>query len=405
MGADSAISSPTSLVKKTIDLSDSKLENAEKIPRIESISAINLSKNLIVTIPSSLTYYSNLSRLDLSHNKITTLANIANMPQLQGGLTDLGLANNELTELPQEITTLKNLKFLSINNNKLEKLSTDFGQFPKIRGVSVAGNKFTLTSHQMDRLFSLMATVRKNNIDKLRKTAVDDKIGQWPTAGEISIKDLVFTHHSKPDVNVISNLSVNIKAGERVGIVGRTGSGKSTFGTLFFRLVEPKSGTISIDGAGLEVPDEELWIALEKVGLKSLVSQFEEKLEYKLLSNGSNLSVGQGQLFVLSENAGAKTKSAASSSVDGEADRMIQNVLANELPNTTIISVAHRLNTIADNDKIMVLEQGIMVEYDTPYNLLKNPLSTFSKLVDASGNSNGKAIREIAESKHHAISK
>lgn len=118
MGTDSGITSIGSIVKKTIDLSDSRLENAEKIPRIEAISAINLSKNLIAAIPSSLTYYSNLIKLDLSHNKITTLANISNLPQLQG----LNLSNNCLTsEAIQEskIDSLKQLTMLNLNNNQL----------------------------------------------------------------------------------------------------------------------------------------------------------------------------------------------------------------------------------------------------------------------------------------------
>ncbi|KAJ3269278.1 hypothetical protein HDV01_001607 [Terramyces sp. JEL0728] len=265
-------------------------------------------------------------------------------------------------------------------------------------------------------------------------TPADEKAVSWPSSGEIHIKDLSLAYHSKPKVDVIKNLTVSISAGERIGVVGRTGSGKSTLGTAFFRLMEPKTGSIVIDDIdictlGLEklrtsiqmisqeanlfsgsvrfnltleadITDEELWVALDKVGLKEFISQMPEKLGYPLLAGGSNLSVGQGQLLCLARAIAKKPKvlilDEASSSVDGEADQMIQKVLKEELKGSTVVSIAHRLNTIADFDRIMVLEQGEIVEFDTPSSLLQNPESLFSKLVEATGEANSLAIKEIA---------
>ncbi|KAJ3257816.1 Multidrug resistance-associated protein 9 [Boothiomyces macroporosus] len=268
-----------------------------------------------------------------------------------------------------------------------------------------------------------------------KDTLIDEKVGEWPSHGEISVKGLEIAYHSKPDVNVIHSLGIDIKAGERVGVVGRTGSGKSTFGTAFFRLIEPKNGNILIDGVdiktlglnklrgniqmiaqeanlfsgtvrfnltlGQDISDEALWLALDMVGLKTQFSQLPEKLEYKLQANGSNLSFGEGQLLCLARVIVKKPKllilDEASSAVDSEADQTIQKVLQEHLPDTTIISIAHRLNTIADYDKVMVLEQGTLVEFDSPYNLLQNPKSAFSKLVDASGKNNSILIRDLAK--------
>ncbi|KAJ3251911.1 Canalicular multispecific organic anion transporter 2 [Boothiomyces macroporosus] len=277
-------------------------------------------------------------------------------------------------------------------------------------------------------------------IDQEPAKTLDTDPKEWPIQGEIQIADLTMAYHSKPEVDVLKNINLSIKAGEKIGVVGRTGSGKSTLAMAFFRIMEPKSGTIIIDGTDItkigistlrsnlfiisqeanvftgtirynlsldtQYSDEELWEALHLVGLKEYVSQLPDKLDHQLVDNGSNLSVGQGQLLCLARAIAKKPKvlilDEASSSIDGEADKKLQQVLRKELVDTTIISIAHRLNTIADFDRVMVLDQGELVEFDSPFNLLSDQGSEFSKLVDASGSANSVAIREIAEHKHRS---
>ncbi|KAJ3322997.1 hypothetical protein HDV06_002443 [Boothiomyces sp. JEL0866] len=293
-------------------------------------------------------------------------------------------------------------------------------------------NGFELKMNSLQRIVEYC-----NEIDQEQAlhTLVDENLDSWPTNGDITINNLDIAYHSKPDINVLKSLTVDIKGGERVGVVGRTGSGKSTLALAFFRLIEAKAGSIVIDGVDIssiglsklrnniqmisqeanvfagsvrlnltlesDIPDEELWVALEKVGLKDYISQLPEKLEYPLLANGSNLSVGQGQLLCLARAFAKKPKvlilDEASSSVDGEADKIIQSVIKDQLKGSTIISIAHRLNTVANFDRIMVLEQGNLVEFDSPYRLLQNPDSLFSKLVESTGDSNKSAIIEIAK--------
>ncbi|KAJ3320045.1 hypothetical protein HDV06_005695 [Boothiomyces sp. JEL0866] len=276
-----------------------------------------------------------------------------------------------------------------------------------------------------------------NDIDQEAANNLKTDPDVWPVAGKIQVNNLTMSYHSKPDVDVLKNFSLTVNAGEKIGVVGRTGSGKSTLALALFRIMEPKSGSIVIDDiaitkVGLSTlcgnlfiisqeanvftgtirynlslnsayTDEQLWDALEMVGLKEYVSQLPDKLDHQLVDNGSNLSVGQGQLLCLARAIAKKPKvlilDEASSSIDGEADKMLQQVLRKGLVETTIISIAHRLNTIADFDRVLVLDQGQLAEFDTPYNLLQNPESEFTKLVEASGSANSRAIRDIAEKK------
>ncbi|KAJ3254588.1 Multidrug resistance-associated protein 1 [Boothiomyces macroporosus] len=296
-------------------------------------------------------------------------------------------------------------------------------------------NYITFNKGNMNSLERIVEYSFEIDQEAADSTPDDEKITVWPSNGSVEIKNLDIAYHSKPEVNVIKNLNVSIQSGERVGVVGRTGSGKSTIASAFFRLVEAKAGAILIDGVDIstvglsklrhgiqmisqeanlftgsvrfnltldaDIPDEELWLALDKAGLKDYISQLPERLDYQLLANGSNLSVGQGQLLCLARAIAHKPKvlilDEASSSVDGEADRMIQKVLKDELNGSTVISIAHRLNTVADFDKIMVLEKGVLVEFDSPHALLENPDSLFSNLVEATGEENSLAIKECAK--------
>ncbi|KAJ3319291.1 hypothetical protein HDV06_006399 [Boothiomyces sp. JEL0866] len=266
-------------------------------------------------------------------------------------------------------------------------------------------------------------------------TEKDPQSGQWPTKGEVEVKDLELRYPARPDFAVIKNLSFNVKAGEKIGVVGRTGSGKSTLVSAFFRIIEASKGQIFIDGQDIAkiglntlrsrlqmIPqepilfegtfrsnldytgtfgDEALWKVLEYAGLKSFVGDFDDKLDAKVTLNGENLSVGQRQLICLARAILKKPKfmvmDEATSSVDGESDELIQKAIKEHFAETTIISIAHRLNTIAEFDKVLVLDQGVLKELDAPHILLNNPHSIFSELADASGPANSQLLRELAK--------
>ena len=131
--------------------------------------------------------------------------------------------------------------------------------------------------------------------------------------------------------------------------------------------------------------DHDLWSALEEVQMKTLVQQLPEKLEYKLRESGSNFSVGERQLICLARALLQKSKiiilDEAPANVDYKTDRLIQEVIRNRFKDSTVLTIAHRLNTIMDYDKVLVMDQGRVVEFDKPRVLLQNTDGHFSRLV------------------------
>ncbi|KAJ3112379.1 Multidrug resistance-associated protein 1 [Physocladia obscura] len=272
-----------------------------------------------------------------------------------------------------------------------------------------------------------------------RHTPKDTTLSAWPSAGNINVKNLELIYNSRPDTAVIKDLTVKIFAGEKIGIVGRTGSGKSTFVDSLFRLLEASNGTIEIDGVdittvGLKklresvqmIPqnpilfdgtvrsnidysskhtDDEIWYSLESCGMKEYVAELSEKLDSKITEGGSNLSAGQRQLICLAKVMLDKAKilvmDEATSSVDAESDLRIQQLMKTHFKDATVISIAHRLNTIAAFDRVLVLNNGIIAEFDAPHILLSRPESIFGEMVNSTGFSNAAVIREIANNHYH----
>ncbi|KAJ3281658.1 Multidrug resistance-associated protein 1 [Rhizoclosmatium sp. JEL0117] len=263
----------------------------------------------------------------------------------------------------------------------------------------------------------------------------DATLPNWPSTGSIEIQDLVLAYDSRPDHNVVNGISLMIKDGEKVGIVGRTGSGKSTLMDSLFRLFEAKAGRILIDGQdiatlGLQkarrgiqmIPqsptlfdgtvrsnidvlgtasDEDLWYALECCGMKEYVSSLPEKLDSAITEGGTNLSAGQRQLLclakVLLQNGKILVMDEATSSVDAESDLRIQQSMKTHFKDATVLSIAHRLNTIAAFDRVLVLDQGKVAEFEPPHLLLSRDDSIFSEMVNATGAANAAVIRAIAK--------
>ncbi|KAK6096277.1 hypothetical protein MT418_004126 [Batrachochytrium dendrobatidis] len=270
-----------------------------------------------------------------------------------------------------------------------------------------------------------------------RSYDTDPASDSWPTKGAITIKNLEIRYESRPDFAVIKNLSLNIRPGEKIGVVGRTGSGKSTLMTTLFRIIEPSLGNIELDGidisklglktlrsrlqiipqepvlftgtirANLDVEskfeDASIWDVLERIGIKEYVTGLPEKLEAPVSENGENLSVGQRQLISLGRAILMQpivlVMDEATASVDAEADKLIQQSIKTHFAHATVLSIAHRLNTIVDFDRVLVLQDGEMVEFDSPHILLGRSESLFSQLADATGAANAQLLREIASKK------
>ncbi|CAH6822297.1 Abcc4 [Phodopus roborovskii] len=255
----------------------------------------------------------------------------------------------------------------------------------------------------------------------------------WPQEGTIVFDNMNFTY-SLDGPLVLKHLTALIKSREKVGIVGRTGAGKSSLISALFRLSEPE-GKIWIDKIltteiGLhdlrkkmsiipqepvlftgtmrknldpfnEHTDEELWNALEEVQLKEAIEELPGKMDTELAESGSNFSVGQRQLVCLARAILKKNRiliiDEATANVDPRTDELIQQKIREKFAQCTVLTIAHRLNTIIDSDKIMVLDSGRLKEYDEPYVLLQNPESLFYKMVQQLGKAEAAALTETAK--------
>ncbi|KAF8157953.1 multidrug resistance-associated ABC transporter [Crassisporium funariophilum] len=259
----------------------------------------------------------------------------------------------------------------------------------------------------------------------------------WPKSGELQVERLS-ARYSATGPKVLHDLSFHIKSGERIGIVGRTGSGKSsltlsllrcifTEGSVYFdgiptntinldalrssitiipQMPELLSGTLRRNLDPFEQNDDAaLNDALRSAGLFALQSELDEgrlTLDSEISSGGGNLSVGQRQIIALARAIVRSSKllilDEATSAIDHKTDAVIQSTLRNELgSDVTVLTVAHRLQTIMDADKIMVLDSGRIVEFDAPNVLLQKKGGAFKSLVDGSGDK--KALYAMTEKK------
>ncbi|EDL94263.1 rCG57643, isoform CRA_a [Rattus norvegicus] len=231
----------------------------------------------------------------------------------------------------------------------------------------------------------------------------------WPRHGEIQFNNYQVRYRPELDL-VLKGITCNIKSGEKVGVVGRTGAGKSSLTNCLFRILESAGGQIIIDGIDVasiglhdlrerltiipqdpilfsgslrmnldpfnKYSDEEVWRALELAHLRSFVSGLQLGLLSEVTEGGDNLSIGQRQLLCLGRAVLRKSKilvlDEATAAVDLETDSLIQTTIRKEFSQCTVITIAHRLHTIMDSDKIMVLDNGKIVEYGSPEELLSN---------------------------------
>ncbi|XP_032930257.1 multidrug resistance-associated protein 1 isoform X2 [Catharus ustulatus] len=243
----------------------------------------------------------------------------------------------------------------------------------------------------------------------------------WPTEGRIEFRNYSLCY--RPGLELaLRGVSVTINGHEKIGITGRTGAGKSSLAVGLLRLVEAAEGAILIDGQDIAqlglhdlrtkvtvIPqdpvlfsgslrmnldplnqhtDADIWTALELTQLKNFVADLPEQLEYKCTDQGENLSTGQKQLVCLARALLRKAKililDEATAAVDLETDVQIQSMLRTQFRDSTVLTIAHRVNTILDCDRILVLENGRIAECDTPEHLIAQK-GLFYSLLEESG--------------------
>lgn len=265
----------------------------------------------------------------------------------------------------------------------------------------------------------------------------------WPSEGAIAVQDLSIRY--APDLpNVLHNLNFEIYPGEKVGVLGRTGSGKSTLALSFFRFVEPSEGRILIDGVDIssigltdlrsrltiipqdptilsgtlrstldvfeEYQDAEIFEALRRVHLIPAEDTPEEvgtinanvfrNLDSPVSEGGENFSAGEKQLICMARAILKRTKvllmDEATASVDYATDELISKTIREEFAESTIITIAHRLRTVVDYSRVMLLENGRVVEFDRPAALLSDPTSKFYGLCKAAGKEEFQVLKRMA---------
>lgn len=289
---------------------------------------------------------------------------------------------------------------------------------PGLVGLSVSyALQVTMSLNWMVRMTSdlennIVAVERVKEYSETKTEApweVEDKkpSTEWPMEGNVEFNDYSVRYREGLDL-VLKNITLKVKGGEKIGIVGRTGAGKSSMTLCLFRLLEAAAGEITIDDVKIaeiglhdlrskltiipqepvlfsgtlrmnldpfeKYTDEDVWKALEHSHLHKFVSNQSAKLELECSEGGENLSVGQRQLVCLARALLRKTRililDEATAAIDLETDDLIQSTIRTQFEDCTVFTIAHRLNTIMDYTRVLVLDKGQIAEFDTPTNLI-----------------------------------
>ncbi|XP_073087926.1 multidrug resistance-associated protein 1-like isoform X2 [Manis javanica] len=243
---------------------------------------------------------------------------------------------------------------------------------------------------------------------------------QWPNKGIVEFINYQARYRDNLSL-ALQGITFQTHGEEKIGIVGRTGAGKSTLSNCLFRIVERSGGKIIIDGIDIStiglhdlrgklniIPqdpvlfsgtlqmnldpldkysDSELWEVLELCHLKAFVQSLPKRLLHEITEGGENLSVGQRQLICLARALLRKTKililDEATASIDFETDNLVQTTIRKEFSDCTILTIAHRLHSIINSDRVLVLGHGRIIEFETPQNLIHQKGLFFEMLTEA----------------------
>uniref|UniRef100_A0A4W4EQB9 ATP-binding cassette, sub-family C (CFTR/MRP), member 3 n=1 Tax=Electrophorus electricus TaxID=8005 RepID=A0A4W4EQB9_ELEEL len=243
---------------------------------------------------------------------------------------------------------------------------------------------------------------------------------EWPPEGNVEFADYSVRYREGLEL-VLRNISLKVKGGEKIGIVGRTGAGKSSMTLCLFRLLEAASGEIIIDGVKIaeiglhdlrskltiipqepvlfsgtlrmnldpfeKYSDDDIWNVLKLSHLHKFVSNQPAKLDLECSEGGENLSVGQRQLVCLARALLRKSRililDEATAAIDLETDDLIQSTIRTQFEDCTVFTIAHRLNTIMDYTRVLVLDKGQIAEFDTPTNLIAQKGIFYGMVKDA----------------------
>jgi len=254
----------------------------------------------------------------------------------------------------------------------------------------------------------------------------------WPQKGEIKF-DKMSLSYSQDENFVLKDIKLDISGMHKIGIVGRTGAGKSSLISCLFRLAEPK-GSIWMDSHDItklgltdirkkisiipqepvlftgtlrynldpldEYADDHLWQSLESVHLGDKIRQSSGGLDLEMLESGGNFSVGQRQLICLArailKNNKVLVIDEATANVDQSTDKLIQKTIRQKFKDCTVLCIAHRLNTIIDYDKVLVLDGGEVMQYDHAHVLLKQGSGIFHEMVQQTGAGNAQLLHHLA---------
>ncbi|XP_075643518.1 putative ABC transporter C family member 15 isoform X3 [Castanea sativa] len=303
-----------------------------------------------------------------------------------------------------------------IINPSIAGLAVTYGINLNVQQASIIWN----ICNAENRMISVERILQYSNIASEAPLVIEESRppNNWPEVGTICFKNLQ-VRYAEHLPSVLKNITCTFPGRKKVGVVGRTGSGKSTLIQAIFRVVEPRGGSIIIDDVDIckiglhdlrsrlsiipqdpamfegtvrtnldplhQYSDSEIWEALDKYQLGHLVHDKEEKLDSTVVENGENWSVGQRQLFCLGRALLKKSSilvlDEATASVDSATDGVLQKIISQEFTNRTVVTIAHRIHTVIDSDLVLVLSEGIIAEYDTPGKLLERPDSFFSKLI------------------------